>query len=173
MSAPIFKKPPWEDHEGERKKTHLSNQFPSTPLADLSPPTCTPSERHRSSPWKIEKVVHRICPSGVWRTVPRSASVSALDFLFFDYDSRSRVDWWERGVYRTEGKKGANKDYVRTHLGFCCLRWDPSLRGGFGRFLRSARWAVFLLGNCSNLGRRRLFRRRRGRCRGRRGLRFW
>lgn len=57
---------------------YLSNQLPSTPLADLIPPTCTPSERHRSSPWKIEKVVHRIWPSGVCRTVPRSASVSAL-----------------------------------------------------------------------------------------------
>ena len=56
----------------ERKNSYLSNQLPSTPLEDLNPPTCTPSERHRSSPWKMEKVVQRIWPSGVWRTVPRS-----------------------------------------------------------------------------------------------------
>ena len=62
--------------------SYLSNQFPSTPLAERSPPTCTPSDRHRSSPWKIEKVVHRIWPSGVCRTVPRSISVSAFFYEF-------------------------------------------------------------------------------------------
>lgn len=52
------------------KETYLSNQLPKIPLADLIPPTCIPSERHRSSPWKMEKVVQRISPSGVCRTVP-------------------------------------------------------------------------------------------------------
>jgi len=58
--------------------SYLSNQFPRTPLAERSPPTWIPSDRHRSSPWKMENVVHRIWPSGVCRTVPRSASVSAF-----------------------------------------------------------------------------------------------
>ena len=40
--------------------SYLSNQFPSTPLAERSPPTWMPSDRHRSSPWKMENVVHRI-----------------------------------------------------------------------------------------------------------------
>jgi len=54
----------------------LSNQLPNTPRALRRPPTWIPSLRQRSSPWKMEKVVQRISPSGVWRTVPVSTHQS-------------------------------------------------------------------------------------------------
>lgn len=66
QSSPRFERDPLH----QMCMTYLSNQLPRTPLPDLIQPTCMPSLRHRSSPWKIENVVQRISPSGVWRTVP-------------------------------------------------------------------------------------------------------
>lgn len=50
--------------------TYLSNQLPSTPLALFTPPTCTLSLFHLSTPLKTENVVQRTSPSRVSRTVP-------------------------------------------------------------------------------------------------------
>lgn len=55
------------------EETHASNQFPNTPLVDLTPPTCTLSLRHLSSPLNTEKVVHLTSPSFVRRQYPLTA----------------------------------------------------------------------------------------------------
>lgn len=56
------------------ENAHLSNQLPIT-LLDLMPPSWMPSLRQRSVPLNMERVVQRISPSRVVRTVPVDAHV--------------------------------------------------------------------------------------------------
>lgn len=79
-----------------RAIAHLSNQLPSTPLADRNPPTWMPSERQRSSPWKIEKVVQRIAPPGVCLTEPLNSVNMSITLLHLGQTYHGSSNWhWD------------------------------------------------------------------------------